>query len=68
MIDDPVLTSLFRRHKVVAMRVLLHFLIGLIAMRRQDAVDTARRTQDVARLDLDVGCCALELSPRPGGS
>src|SRR5919202_1332170 len=38
VIDDYVLTSLVHRHKVAAVRVLLHFLIRLSAMRGRGAV------------------------------
>jgi hypothetical protein len=61
LVDDPVLPRLVGRHEVVALRVLRDPLERLAGVLGEDLLEAALDVDDLARLDLDVGCLSLEV-------
>src|SRR5262245_64127076 len=59
-VDDPVLECLGRAHPVVAIDVVRDALRGLAGVGSQELLHASLQSQQLARLNLDVGGGALE--------
>src|SRR5436190_16423408 len=60
IVNNTVFLALFGTHDVVPLSIVLYSLQGLAGVVRQDLVQPFTRSEQLARMDVDVRCLAAQ--------